>query len=125
MRSLATCLLVLGAAGCATLGYSPEELAIRRYYERHATEEYGRCLAPYIDAITRRQVVEETDQGLVLDIRYAYRDRRKDGDENAGSCVGWGSRRVVLERSAETVRVVEMSGPRRRSPASSTAAAGD
>jgi hypothetical protein len=114
LRLLAVYCSVLGLAGCAAFGYSPEELAIRRYYERHASEEQGRCLAPYIDGITRRQVVEETDHRLVLDIRYVYRDRRVDGDENAGTCMGFAARRVVLEKTDGQVRVVEMSSPNGR-----------
>lgn len=117
-------LLLLGllAAGCATpaqrAGLDPAiETAIRGYYEAHATEyESGPCLAPYIDAITRAQVIADDGERLTVEVRYLFRDwRRNDGGERSRQrCFGYGDRQFSLARNASGVEVIEMSGPRRR-----------
>ena len=96
-------LMVLSLAGCgplAALAPSPEEQAIRNYYESHAREEWGRCPAPLLDGITGVDVVEETASRLVLDVRYYYRDwimeRRRAG---LRECRGFGRRQFVLEKA--------------------------
>jgi hypothetical protein len=101
--------LLLGLAACASAG-SPEAAAITSYYERHAQEENGYCPSPYIDGITRREVVEESAERLVLNVGYLYRDRSKDGTDpgQMRECVGYATRRFVLEKSGDTMKVVEM-----------------
>ncbi|HEX5079126.1 MAG TPA: hypothetical protein VFV80_08230 [Geminicoccaceae bacterium] len=47
---------------------------IALYQEAHASGRGGQCLAPYIDGITRVDVVEESPGRLVVDVRYLYRD---------------------------------------------------
>ena len=107
-------------AGCSSvLGeQSPLDGTIERYYEAHASERTGQCLAPYIDGITRTQVIEDTPERLVLDVRYLYRDRYKDNEAGMDGngltgCVGYGTRQFVLARSDDTLTVEQMSGPRR------------
>jgi hypothetical protein len=89
------------------------ERAIMRYYERHATEENRTCLSPYIDGLTQADVVEETRERLVVDVRYFYRDRFKDdrGDGIGRECTGYAGRRFTLAKSDAGVAVVEMTGP--------------
>jgi hypothetical protein len=106
--------------GCSSVfGEQPQlDGTIERYYEAHASERGGQCLAPYIDGVTGTQVVEDDPQRLVVDVRYLYRDRYKDneaGIEGNGltGCVGYGARRFVLARSDDTLTVEQMSGPRR------------
>jgi hypothetical protein len=113
---LPTLLLV----GCSSIFGERSQLdsSIERYYEAHASERGGQCLAPYIDGITRADVVEDEPARLVVDVRYLYRDRYKDneaGMEGNGltGCVGYGARRFVLARSDDTLTVEQMSGPRR------------
>jgi hypothetical protein len=91
---------------------------VERYYEAHASEGGGRCLAPYVAGITNTQVVENAPERLVVDVRYLYHDRIKDqprGNPADGltSCVGFGERRFVLARNGDSLDVEEMSGPRR------------
>jgi hypothetical protein len=89
------------------------ERAIMRYYERHATEENRTCLSPYIDGLTQVEVVEETPERLVVDVRYFYRDRFKDDGGNGlgRECTGYAERRFTLAKSDSGIEVVEMTGP--------------
>ena len=85
-----------------------------RHYEAHASEQYGRCLNAFMNALTRVDVVEDTGTRLVVDVRYAYRDRFMT--DRAGAlgrqCSGRGERRFTLARNEdESLDVVEMSGP--------------
>ena len=107
-------------AGCTSAFGDQSEIdgTIERYYEAHASERAGQCLAPYIDGITRADVVEDDPARLVVDVSYLYRDRIKDQprDNPADAligCVGYGSRRFVLARSDDTLTIEQMSGPRR------------
>jgi hypothetical protein len=108
-------------AGCANAPWQPSayETAIKRYYEAHASEYNGQCLAPYINGFTNIQVVEETPDRLVVDARYLYRDWVKDqrgSDSNGGmmrECVRYNQRTFVLARHDDQFEVTEMSGPRR------------
>lgn len=104
--------LIGGCAKLAALGPSPEEQAVRNYYERHASEEWGRCHAPLMDGISDVQVVEETADRLVLDVRYFYRDWLNDNRRAAlRECRGFGRRQFVLKKDADRFEVVSMSDP--------------
>ena len=108
-------------AGCANAPWQPPayETAIKRYYEAHASERNGQCLAPYIDGFTKVEVVEDTPERMVVDARYLYRDwvkdRRDETDERPlpRDCVGYNQRSFVLAQSDDRLQVTEMSGPRR------------
>jgi hypothetical protein len=115
-------MLVAGLlAGCANAPWQPPtyEAAIKRYYEAHASEKNGRCLAPYIDGLTTVQVVEDTPDQMMVDAGYLFRDWVKDRDDpmdGGGSireCSGYNHRSFVLARSDNTLQVTEMSGARR------------
>jgi hypothetical protein len=91
------------------------EQAIKRHYERHASEENQTCLTPYIDGLTRVTVVEQQPDRLVLDARYLYRDRFKD-DNNDGigsACTSYAERQFTLEKNDAGLQVVAMSDSRR------------
>jgi hypothetical protein len=86
------------------------ESAVMRHYERYASEQYGRCLNPYMDALTNLQVVEEFATRTVVDVRYFYRDRFMDGGEGMGvECAGFSERRFTLGRDDAGLQVIEMS----------------
>ena len=86
-----------------------------RHYERHASEQHGRCLNPYMDALTRLEIVEDTEARLVVDARYFYRDRFMDGGDGMGvDCAGFSERRFTLTRAGNDLRVIEMSATARR-----------
>jgi hypothetical protein len=110
-------LAVLAAmlVACATGSGLPPETgrAIEAYYQAHASEEGGRCPALFIEGFTRVEVVEESQQRQVVDVRYLYADRIKDrGDSNGGECIGFGERRFTLAKTEAGIGVVEMTGPR-------------
>jgi hypothetical protein len=118
MLLLAAVVIAGPVAGCANAPWQPPayETAIKRYYEAHASERNGQCLAPYIDGFTSLEVVEDTPERMVVDARYLYRDRLKDGSDGDGmmlGCVSYGQRSFVLTRSDDRLQVMEMSGPRR------------
>jgi hypothetical protein len=118
MLFLAAVVIAGPVAGCADAPWQPPayETAIKRYYEAHASERNGQCLAPYIDGFTTLEVVEDTPERMVVDARYLYRDRLKDGSDGDGmmlGCVSYGQRSFVLTRSDDRLQVMEMSGPRR------------
>ncbi len=107
-------------AGCANSPWQPPayEAAMQNYYEAHASEKNGRCLAPYIDGFTTVQVLEESPERLVVDARYLYRDwvKDRDGRDDGGmarECLGYGQRSFVLAQTYDRLQVTEMSGPRR------------
>ena len=115
---LATVAIAGLLAGCASASWQPPayETAIKRYYEAHASERNGQCLAPYIDGFTTIQVVEDTPERMVVDARYLYRDWIKDSTDADGmmlGCISYGQRSFVLARSDDRLQVIEMSGPRR------------
>jgi len=102
--------------GCANPPWQPPayETAIKRFYQAHATEKNGQCLAPYIDGFTTLQVVEDTPERMTVEARYLYRDWWKDGgDQPFGECIGYGRRSFVLIREDDLLQVSEMSGLRR------------
>ncbi len=124
IRRLCLALIAGLVAGCAT-GQLPStsfaqpaalEQAMNRYYEAHATEQYGYCSTPYIDGLTEVTVVDNQPDKLVVDVRYLYRDRQKDNGQNSfvHECVNYGGRSFTLAKSATGgVTVVDMTGPRR------------
>lgn len=121
LTTLAAVVIAGLVASCAD-AFSPPpayESAIKSYYEAHASEYNGQCLAPYIDGFTRIDVVEDTPERMVVDARYLYRDWLKDRrDTRSGQgfirqCVNYGQRSFVLARTDDTLQVTEMSGPRR------------
>jgi len=107
-------------AGCASDVWQPPayETAIKHYYEAHASERNGQCLAPYIDGFTRVEVVEDNAEQMVVQASYLYRDWIKDVQETESGrrrseCVAYNSRRFVLTKSDAGLQVAEMSPPQR------------
>ena len=83
------------------------EQAIRRYYERHASEGGARCFRPYIDGFSRLSVLEDTPNQLVVETRYFFRDRAQEGGPGGGSvCAGFNERTFTLTRDQDGRPVV-------------------
>lgn len=107
-------------AGCATAALQSSHLGpperiermIKEHYADHAFEQRGRCTRPFIDAITKVDVIEDEGERWIAEIRYSYRDRLRD--EDAGSsrkiCRGFASRSFTIVPSQSGPTVAEMSG---------------
>lgn len=85
---------------------------ITRFYTQHAREEGGRCTRPYIDAITKVDVLEDTPEQWVAEIRYRYLDRLRDEEPGSDrkACFGFASRTFTLAPVGGNVVVTGMSG---------------
>lgn len=129
-RRIAVVAGILWLAGCAADGRAWELagqpgllLEVKHHYERHATEEHGRCTRPLMEGVTRSEVLEEDDRTLRLRLGYHYRDHLRDGDDcdelrplRCGimrECRGFGERTFTIDKSGAELAVVEMSGPQR------------
>jgi hypothetical protein len=78
------------------------EQAIRRYYERNASEGGASCFRPYIDGFSRLDVLEDTPDRLVVNTRYFFRDRAQEGGPGGGNvCVGFNERTFTLARGPD------------------------
>lgn len=86
MPFLAAAVVAGLVAGCASPPWQPPayETAIKGYYQAHASEKNGRCLAPYIDGFTTVQVAEVTPERTVVE---------------AAICTATGGRMAVTSRS--------------------------
>ena len=99
----------------------PVQAAVAAYYRDHAMEhDVGPRYRPYFDTITKVDVIEEDAEHLVLDLRYAFRDRLRD-DEDSNNvppssrrvCWGFESRQFTLAKKHGSIQVTEMTGPTR------------
>ncbi|HSA81252.1 MAG TPA: hypothetical protein VLE23_10540 [Geminicoccaceae bacterium] len=107
-----------------TLGGEPGLLfVLKQYYELNAREEGGTCASPLMEGVTSSRVVEEGEDRLTVELGYYYRDMVRDGDDcgrfrllRCGvmrECQGFAARSFVVERQADSFRVVEMGGDRK------------
>ena len=123
-RLLGLCWPVALVAGCATRLPSASfaepaalEQAMNDYYDSHAMEQWGYCMTPYIEGLTQVAVVETQLDKLVVDVRYLYRDRQKDNNQNSFTqdCVSYAGRQFTFGKgNTGGVEVVDMTGLRRR-----------
>lgn len=101
-------------------------LDISNYYHRHAKEENGRCISPYIDGVTEAAVNDVSDDLIDVYLRYRYRDFLNDGDDDCDpkrrplrctimrECHGYAARDFRIEITESGYDVIDMSGSRRR-----------
>lgn len=98
---------------------------VKQHYERHAVEENGICTAPLLDGATRARLVEETEDKLVVELAYYYRDMIRGPEDDCSRlrparcflmvpCRGFGARTFTVAKTADGLEVVDMSGPQRR-----------
>ncbi|MCB9966520.1 MAG: hypothetical protein H6852_02640 [Geminicoccaceae bacterium] len=116
-------LVLAGCAGMNSLaGREGLVVPVKNYYADHATEEGGLCPTPLMRAITQTEILEETDERLVLRLRYTYQDRSFSSVEvdalgfiQPQSCVGFATRTFTISVGPEggAAEVLEMSGPQR------------
>lgn len=91
------------------------ETAIKRHYSSNASERHGLCPRPYIDGITGVEVIEDSPERLVAEVRYFFRDRIREqaGDEDDGAvfCTGFSERTFTVTSTDQGPKVTDMSGP--------------
>jgi hypothetical protein len=106
--------------GPSVAGVPGLQWQLQRFYLDKATEEGGMCTAPAIRSITRSTVVEETEDQVVMRIRYFWRDEQMRQDfellplTGAISCQGFAERDFTLARMTDgSLEVVGMTGEMR------------
>jgi hypothetical protein len=117
--------LALLLAGCNTQGPSVAgvpglQWQLQRFYLDKATEAGGMCTAPAIRSITQSTILEETEEQLVLRVRYFWRDEQMRQDyellplTGAISCQGFAERDFTLAKMSDgSLQVVSMTGEMR------------
>ncbi len=115
---LATVLAACTLQPTPLAGYQGLTFKIQSFYADHAVEENGTCRAPEMRAITDVRVLEETEDRLVLRLRYYFQDDTygvfDDPEIPFGRlrCRGFRTRDFVIDKR-DGLRVVGMSGPTR------------
>lgn len=101
-------------------------LDISNYYHRHATEEGGRCISPYIDGATQAEVTDHSEDVIDVHLHYYYRDFLNDGDDDCDpkrrilrctimrECRGFAARAFKAAKSETGYDILDMRGERRR-----------
>jgi len=115
--------VLLGACtmqGPAVAGIPGLQWQLQRFYLDKATEKGGMCTAPAIRSITQSTVLEETEEQMVLRVRYFWRDEQMRQDfellplTGSISCQGFAERDFTLARMTDgTFEVVAMTGEMR------------
>ncbi len=117
--ALATLLAACAFKGQPLAGYEGLTFKIESYYADHAVEENGTCRAPEMRGITKVQVLEDSEERLVLRVRYYFQDDAfgvYDDPEIPTvrvRCRGFRTRDFVIDKRAG-LEVVGMSGPTRK-----------
>lgn len=119
-RSLIACLTLAACSwqGPSLAGQPGLQWEVESFYADRATEDYARCPNPRMVAIIRQDVVEDTPERLVMDLRYRWMDDTQSIDSDGNSkvvCQDWAERRFTFARGPDgRLSVVDMSGPQRR-----------
>lgn len=122
-------LTTLGACswqGPGIAGYDGLQFRVISFYDARAMEENATCPQPRMRAVTRAQVVEETPERVVMNIKYAFEDEGQTDYDNDGfppfggggflnRCNGFGERTFTFARRTDgSLDVASMTGPQRR-----------
>lgn len=139
MRRSILLIALLPLAACAELtqgpsvaGYPGLQWQLQSFYGARALEENAMCTQPMMTAVTAFQIVEDTPERVVMNVRYHYRDDGvADFDDDfgfprfrfgTGSCNNWAERTFVIakgkgglanESGRPATFVQSMTGPQR------------
>ena len=116
--------MALSLAACASVGavngQPGLEWQIQRFYAGKATEVGGSCTGPLIRSVTAAETVDETDETVVMRVRYFWVDQSMASDDrifpyNAPTtCRGFAERTFTFAKMEDgTLQVTDMSGARR------------
>jgi hypothetical protein len=132
--SLGACAEVM--QGPSVAGYPGLQWQLQSFYGARALEENAMCTRPQMTAVTGYQIVEDTPERVVMNVRYHYRDEGAadfDDDEfgfprfrfGTGSCDSFASRTFVIAKgkggtaagnALSAMFVQSMTGPQRELP---------
>jgi signal transduction histidine kinase len=125
-------LLAGGLASCSwqgpgIAGYEGLQFKVRSFYDTHAMEKGATCTQPRMTSVTRAQVVEETPERVVMNIKYHFRDEGQadyDSDDPfppfggggfLNRCDDFAERTFTFaKRTDGSLDVVAMTGEQRR-----------
>lgn len=96
------------------------EWQIQRFYAGKATEVGGSCTGPLIRSVTAAETVDETEETVVMRVRYFWVDQGMASDDrifpyNAPStCRGFAERTFTFAKMEDgTLQAIDMTGARR------------
>ena len=110
----------LALAGCgwqgpALEGHAGLQRQVISYYDDRATERNFACPNPRMQSVTSSQVVEDTPESVVMDVRYYRVDwsqASEVGGGNVTTCRDWSERTFTFARASDgQLGVVGMTGP--------------
>ena len=121
---LAMVAMALAVSACASAGMvngQPGlEWQIQRFYAGKATEVGGSCTGPLIRSVTAAETIEETEDQVVMRVRYYWVDEGMVTDDrvfpynSALSCRGFAERNFTFAKMEDgTLQAIDMTGARR------------
>ena len=124
MLPLAFLLAACGYKGPAVAGYPGLQNDIQWFYGNNALEQNATCTQPRMRSVTGAQVIEETPETVVMNIRYYWLDEGQLDFDRGGlplagipfqRCNGFAERTFTfVKRTDGTLQVRSMTGPQRR-----------
>ncbi len=104
--------------GPGIAGHEGLQHRVQSYYAGRAMERGASCPGPRMNTITHAEVVEDTPERVVMDLRYRWVDDRQtvdSGESTRSVCQGSSGRRFTFARTGDGgLEVESMSGPRKR-----------
>jgi signal transduction histidine kinase len=125
-RAVLAALLLLagcGYQGPAVAGYPGLQFKIESFYDSNATEQNWTCTQPRMRGVTGAQVVEETPERVVMNVRYYWYDEAQTIEEDNlpfpgpffQRCNGFAERTFTFaKRTDGSLDVIGMTGSQRR-----------
>ena len=121
---LALLLAACNYQGPAVAGYPGLQNKIQWFYDSNALEQNAVCTQPRMRSVTSAQILEETPETVVMNVRYYWIDEGQlDFDDSpfpfAGGpiqrCNGFAERRFTFVKMTDgSLQVRAMTGPQRR-----------
>ncbi|MGF1561502.1 MAG: hypothetical protein ACFB3T_04890 [Geminicoccaceae bacterium] len=106
-----------GTPAVGPVSGDPQALAAN-WIQDNGNEENGRCSDLIIESVTRFDVVEETDERLVANVRYFYRDYSRDERNRAmpfgQNCKGFNARTMEFAKVEGGYQIVSATGEQKK-----------
>lgn len=118
MKWTMTAAISLSLMGCQAVtgslaGYDGLQQKLLWHYRTHAVEENGNCRMPEIRGITKTDVIEDSADQLILQLRYRYLDTVFQNEKRPtiiANCEGFNSREFKVAKANGKLTVTDMSG---------------